>query len=234
METLPYTVIRSQSQYKVYCERLLDLLKLKGKTRSELDTIDLLRLLIKRWEEEQCPLSDSDPVEFLRLQMRQNNMKASDLAAGAGISKSLMSDIMHYRRRLSREVIRKLAFRLNVSQEMLNKPYNLIPGEKRGKIRRPANQPKTQLFSTPNRKDEPIVRLLEERAGKATVARLLNEKEITIWNVESGRKFGDPFAYLITNLKPPVAGMESDFFFTSAIKELIDPESGETIFWAES
>ncbi len=30
----------------------------------------------------------------------RNNVKASELAAGIGISKSLLSDIIHYRRRL--------------------------------------------------------------------------------------------------------------------------------------
>ena len=127
MEALPYTVISSQNQYNAYCERLADLIRIKNKTRAELDTISLLGLLIKRWDEEQRPLSDGDSVEFLRSLMKQNNIKASDLAAGVGISKSLLSDILHYRRRLSREVIRKLASRFNVSQELLNKPYNLAP-----------------------------------------------------------------------------------------------------------
>jgi HTH-type transcriptional regulator / antitoxin HigA len=98
MEALPYTVISSQNQYKAYCEKLADLISIKIKTRVQLDTIALLRLLILRWDEEQRPLSDTDPVEFLGSLMKQNNIMASDLAAGLGISKSLMTDILHYRR----------------------------------------------------------------------------------------------------------------------------------------
>ena len=45
MEALPYTVINSQNQHKLYCERLEDLVSIK-KTRVQLDTIALLRLLI--------------------------------------------------------------------------------------------------------------------------------------------------------------------------------------------
>ncbi|HXB33187.1 MAG TPA: hypothetical protein VNV35_07190, partial [Puia sp.] len=101
MESLSYTVINSQNQYKAYCDDLAGLMKIKLKTRIELDTVDLLKLLIKRWDEEQRPLSDADPVEFLLSLMRQNNLKKSELAAMVGISRSLLSDILHYRRRLS-------------------------------------------------------------------------------------------------------------------------------------
>jgi HTH-type transcriptional regulator/antitoxin HigA len=193
MEALPYTVINSQNQYNAYCSRLSDLIRMKSKTRVELDAINLLGLLIKRWDEEQRPLSDDDPVEFLRSLMKQNNIKASDLAAGVGISKSLLSDILHYRRRLSREVIRKLASRFNVSQALLNKPFNLAPVAKHANSSRQAHQPDPQPIGNQYRKDQPLVRLLEERTGKATVARL-----------------------------------------TSAIRELIDSDNGQTIYRAEN
>jgi antitoxin component HigA of HigAB toxin-antitoxin module len=143
-----------------------------------LDTISLLGLLIKRWDEEQRPLSDGDPVEFLRSLMKQNNIKASDLAAGVGISKSLLSDILHYHRRLSREVIRKLASRFNVSQALLNKPYNLAPVAKHANSSRQAHEPDPQPVGNQYRKDQPLVRLLEERTGKATVAANFGDKGI--------------------------------------------------------
>jgi HTH-type transcriptional regulator/antitoxin HigA len=57
--------------------------------------------------------------------MKENKVKAVDLALDLEISKSLISDIMHYRRRLSREMIRKLGERFKVSQELFNKPYKL-------------------------------------------------------------------------------------------------------------
>jgi hypothetical protein len=41
MEALSFTVISSQNQYTTYCERFADLIKLKHKTRVELDPIDL-------------------------------------------------------------------------------------------------------------------------------------------------------------------------------------------------
>jgi HTH-type transcriptional regulator / antitoxin HigA len=234
MEALVYTVISSQNQYREYCERLAHLIKVKNKTRVELDTIDLLSLLIKRWDEEQRPLSDADPVQFLGLLIKQKNIKASALAAGVGISKSLLSDILHYRRRLSREVIRKLASRFNVSQELLNKPYNLAPVAKHAKPRLLVSQPKPEPSGTAYRKDQPLIRLLEERTGKATVAKLKNGKEITIWDVIPGRRLYDPCAFLMTNIKSRKEGVESDIIFTSAIGELIDCDTGQVIFQAEN
>lgn len=241
MEELLYTVINSQNQYKAYCEKLEDLISIKKKTRVQLETIALLRLLILCWDEEQRPLSDSDSVEFLRSLMKLHRIRSSDLAVDLGISKSLLSDILHYRRRLSREVIRKLAFRFNVPQELLNKPYNLIPAAaKPAKSPQPISQavqaigqPKTQPSGTPNRTEHPIARLLEERAGTATLARLKNGKEITIWNIILGRRLADPSPYVITNLKPRITDGESTIFFASAIRELIDRDSGEIIFRAE-
>jgi HTH-type transcriptional regulator/antitoxin HigA len=234
MESLSYTVINSQNQYKAYCDHLAGLMKIKIKTRVELDSINLLRLLIKRWDEEQRPLSDADPIEFLRSLMRQNNLKKSELAAKVGISRSLLSDILHYRRRLSREVIRKLASRFNVSQELLNKPYNLAPPARHDNPGQPPPQAEPKPLGNPFLKDQPLIQILQERTGKATFARLKNGKEITIWNIKSGRRIGDPCSYLITNIKPGMAGAESDILFTSTIGELFDPVSGQTFFRAEN
>jgi HTH-type transcriptional regulator / antitoxin HigA len=233
MEALSYTVINSQNQYEAYCERLVDLMKIKRKTRTDLDAIELLRLLIKRWDEEQRPLSDEDPVEFLRALMEQNNLKASELAAKVGISKSLLCDILHYRRRLSREVIRKLASRFNVSQDLLNKPYNLAPVAKHANSRQPSSQPESKPLGNPFQKDQALIQLLKERTGKATLARLKNGKEITIWNFVSGRRIGDTCSYLITNIKSQMPDAEADTFFTSMISELLDPGSRQTIFREE-
>src|SRR5580692_6409193 len=236
MESLSYTVINSQNQYKAYCDHLAGLMKIKIKTRVELDSINLLRLLIKRWDEEQRPLLDADPIEFLRSLMRQNNLKKSELAAKVGISRSLLSDILHYRRRLSREVIRKLASRFNVSQELLNKPYNLArPAKQDNPLQPPPPQAELKPLGNPFLKDQPLIQLLQERTGKATFARLKNGKEITIWNIMSGRRIADPCSYLITNIKPSKkADAESDILFTSAISELLDPVSGQTLFRAEN
>ena len=126
MDALPYKVIKSLKQYKEYCSILEDLAVLKKKTSLHQDAIDLLTLLIEKWDEEHNTFPELDPVELLSYLMKENKLKAVDMADELGISKSLMSDILHYRRGLSREVIRKLATRFKVSQELFNKPHKLV------------------------------------------------------------------------------------------------------------
>ena len=125
MEALPYKMIKSLKQYKEYCHVLETLVIAKRKSQLHQDTIDLLTLLIEKWDEEHNTFSQADPVELLGYLMKENKMKAVDLAGELQISKSLVSDILHYRRGLSRDVIRKLASRFKVSQALFNKPYDL-------------------------------------------------------------------------------------------------------------
>lgn len=122
---IPFKVIKSVKQYKEYCNALEELVMAKKKTRDIQDAIDLLTLLIEKWDEEHNSFSAVDPVEALSFLMKENGLKAVGLAAELGVSKSLVSDILHYRRAFSREVIRKLADRFKVSQELFNRPYEI-------------------------------------------------------------------------------------------------------------
>lgn len=126
MEPLQYKVIKTITQYKEYCNLLEGMVMIKKKTKPQQDTIELLTLLIEKWDEEHNTFPDADPVELLDYLMKENKLKAVDLAAELVVSKSLISDILHYRRGLSRDIIRKLADRFKVSQELFNKPYKLV------------------------------------------------------------------------------------------------------------
>ena len=125
MEALQYKVIKNESQYKIYCNLLKEIVIIKRKTRHQQDAIDLLTLLIEKWDEDHNTFDDADPIELLIFLMKENKLKAVDLARELAVSKSLVSDILNYRRGLSRDIIRKLANRFKVSQELFNKPYKL-------------------------------------------------------------------------------------------------------------
>lgn len=126
MEAPSYKVIKTITQYKAYCNLLQELVMTKKKTRAQQDIIELLTVLIEKWDEKHNSFSDADPVELLVYLMKENQLKAVDLAGELEVSKSLLSDILNYRRSLSKDVIRKLATRFSVSQELFNKPYQLI------------------------------------------------------------------------------------------------------------
>ena len=58
--------------------------------------------------------------------MNEHKMQAKDLVDLLGISKGYVSDILNYKKSLSKEVIRKLAEKFNLKQEALNRPYELL------------------------------------------------------------------------------------------------------------
>jgi HTH-type transcriptional regulator/antitoxin HigA len=125
METLKYKVIRSKEQYNKYCKKLEELLDSGRKGKSVADEIDLLTLLIETWDEDHSTLHEVDPIRLLHSFMTDHKMKAKDLADLLGMSKVYISDILNYKKGLSKEVIRKLAERFSVSQEAFNRPYKL-------------------------------------------------------------------------------------------------------------
>jgi HTH-type transcriptional regulator/antitoxin HigA len=57
--------------------------------------------------------------------MRNHNLKAKDLVSILGVSKGLVSDILNYKKGLSKDIIRILSLYFKVSQEAFNRPYKL-------------------------------------------------------------------------------------------------------------
>jgi HTH-type transcriptional regulator/antitoxin HigA len=126
MEVLKYKVIKSKTQYNQYSKKLEELLDSGSKARAITEEIDLLTLLIEKWDEAHNTFDELDPVELLHSLMTDHNMKAKDLVQLLDISKGYVSDILNYKKGLSKDVIRKLAESFKVSQEAFNRPYKLI------------------------------------------------------------------------------------------------------------
>ena len=120
------TIIKSVKQYKEYCDALDKLLEKAGNSKAVQDEIELLTLLIERWDAEHTTLNEVDPIELLHSLMHDQKMKAKDLVGILGVSKGLVSDILNYKKGLSKEIIRILFAHFKVSQEAFNRPYKLI------------------------------------------------------------------------------------------------------------
>ena len=129
MDRLKYKVISNKNQYKKYCKALEHLILSGDKDRNTKDEIALLTLLIEKWDAEHNPYAELDPIQLLQSFLRDHNLKAKDLVAILGISKGYVSDILNYKKGLSKEVIRKLANYFKVSQEAFNRTYKLIVPE---------------------------------------------------------------------------------------------------------
>lgn len=125
METLKYKVIKSETQYDKYCRQLEELLDNDTKTKAANEEIELLTLLIEKWDEEHNTFGDADPIEILKSLMKDHKMKSVDLASLVGVSEGLVSDMLNYKKGLSKETIRILADRFKLNQEAFNRPYTL-------------------------------------------------------------------------------------------------------------
>jgi len=125
MKTLKYTILKSEAQYYEYCDTLADMLENEHNGKDALDEIELLTLLIEKWDAEHSALIESNPIELLHSLMHDNKLKAKDLVEILGVSKGLVSDILNYKKGLSKDIIRTLSGYFKVSQEAFNQPYKL-------------------------------------------------------------------------------------------------------------
>lgn len=130
MEALKYKVIKSKRQYNSYCNQLEALLSTHNKTKSVNEEIELLTLLIEKWDAENNSFNDIDPVQLLKSLMNDHNIKPISLAELLGVSKGLISDILNYKKGLSKEIIRKLSDTFKLSHEAFNRHYDLIGPDK--------------------------------------------------------------------------------------------------------
>ncbi len=129
MVTLKYKIIKNKTQYYQYCEKLEELLDKGARDKTVRDEVDLLTLLIEKWDEAHNTFDELDPIQLLHSLMNEHSMKPKDLVDLLELSKGYISDILHYKKGLSKETIRKLAGYFKVSQEAFNRPYKLIVPE---------------------------------------------------------------------------------------------------------
>jgi HTH-type transcriptional regulator / antitoxin HigA len=126
METLKYKIIKTRKQYDEYCKVLESLLGKDFVAKQEEEEAELLTFLLEKWDDENNTHSDVDPVSLLKYLMTENKLKQRDLITILDVSKSLVSEILNYKKGLSKEIIRKLANHFKLSQDVFNKPYELV------------------------------------------------------------------------------------------------------------
>lgn len=129
MGTLKYKVIKDAKQYKAYCDILEKLIF--NDDQSTMDEIELLTLLIEKWDDDHNTLKDADPIEILKAMMKEHDLKSKDLVEILNLSKGTISKILNYHKGLSKETIRKLSDYFKLSQEAFNRSYKLTHEENR-------------------------------------------------------------------------------------------------------
>ena len=84
------------------------------------DELEILSILIEKYENEQLIIDYPDPIDAIKFRMEQMGYKPSDLAHFIGY-KSRVSEILHKKRKLTIEMIRILGKELNIPMEVLMK-----------------------------------------------------------------------------------------------------------------
>jgi len=124
MTELKYYVIESEEQYYEYCRILEELVFSEDESKER--EINLLYVLIDKWDKEHTVLNDVDPIDLLKYLMEENGLKAKDLVEILALSKGTVSKILNRQCGLSKETIRKLSARFKLNQEAFNRPYPLV------------------------------------------------------------------------------------------------------------
>lgn len=116
-------VIKSIEQYHHYCDELERLTSLERLSAEDQETVELLEVLIEKWDDEHSREAELHPVNLLKQLMDMHDLNATELSKITGIDKTVLSKIINHKKGFSKEVTRALAGYFKVSQEGFNKPY---------------------------------------------------------------------------------------------------------------
>lgn len=115
------TPLRNEKDYLNALTRLELIFDAKKGTKIG-DELEILSILIDKYENETFPIGFPDPIEAIKFRMEQLGLKQKDLAEAIGF-KSRVSEILNKKRKLTLEMIRNLNLKLNIPTEVLVRDY---------------------------------------------------------------------------------------------------------------
>lgn len=113
--------IKTKKDYQLALERLDKIFDAKPGTK-EGDELEILGMLIEKYENANFPIEFPDPIEAIKFRMEQLGYSQSDLAEIVGL-KSRASEILNKKRKLTLEMIRNLSSMLHIPTDVLIQSY---------------------------------------------------------------------------------------------------------------
>jgi len=107
-------LIHSDDELAEYTQALFELTAKPDPTAEEQEAIELMTLLVERYESEHCPIPEAPPADVLRFLMEHNGLSQRDVAPELG-SESTVSLVLSGKRQLNRDHIARLSRRFSVS-----------------------------------------------------------------------------------------------------------------------
>src|SRR5690606_35200607 len=109
--------IKTKKDYEFAMQRLEKIFDAKPGTPDG-DELEVLGILIEKYENDHYPIDFPDPIEAIKFRMEQLGYSQNDLAEVVGL-KSRASEILNKKRKLSLEMIRQLHNHLNIPTKVL-------------------------------------------------------------------------------------------------------------------
>lgn len=124
---MKYKRIKTLKQYTAYCNEYEELV-LKGLKKDQ-EIIDLLELLIEDFDNRTINEigvdQDMEPVELLAYLMSENRLTKSGLARELGVSRQLITEILNYKRNISKRMVMKFADYFKMMPIAFSREYEL-------------------------------------------------------------------------------------------------------------
>lgn len=110
-------VIHNDDELKVYTDALFQLTALENPTTPQMEAIELLTLLVERYEQETYSLPAADPASLVRFLIEQQDLTQRDLVPQFG-SESAVSMFLNGQRNLTIEQVRNLSTRFKLPADL--------------------------------------------------------------------------------------------------------------------
>jgi HTH-type transcriptional regulator/antitoxin HigA len=86
------------------------------------DELEILTMLVEKYEDEHVQIDYPDPIEAIKFRMEQMGYTQNDLAKVLGL-KSRASELLNKKRKLTLDMIRKLHISLSIPTDVLIQDY---------------------------------------------------------------------------------------------------------------
>lgn len=122
---MKYKKIKTLDQYTDYCNTHEKLVQ-KNEKQYE-DELELLEILIEEYDNRimKSKFDELNPVELLKSLLRDSEISQAELAQSIDVSPQLISDILNYRRNISKDVVLKLSNYFSMTEKAFSRKYDL-------------------------------------------------------------------------------------------------------------
>ena len=113
-------LIKTEADYKEAVARIEELMDIAAPVQEDIDELELLGVLVDKYEEEKFPMELPTPIDAILFRMDQQGLRQVDLVPFIG-SRPKVSEVLSGKRQLSLRMIRKLHAGLGIPAEVLLK-----------------------------------------------------------------------------------------------------------------